>query len=514
MGRGQPRAIRAAAAFLLGLWALVGGLGGAATPVQARPGGERGRIERLLRQSMDLYDRLDFDKALNRLQEAYGIAEKAGLERDPLAAKILVALGIVYASGLKEHEKAVQVFQRAGAIDPDVELDASLATPDVKAAWDEARGAGRPKGGGTKAPALSLGSGQAGAEGAPSGGAGGQTVVNHTPVEEAPRGEPIVVLASVSGLKAGSKVVLRWREQSEHSFEQDTMVRRGDRYEAQVPASATDHDWLEYFIEVRDGRGAVVTTQGTERNPLLCTLIASKAPAAQKSDSGPGVDGAAGEPAPADDGDDSLPPRKGPSGEELLTKDEATDVDSLRKGRASFWRSRTYLAALSVGTGIGFVSGETEVVNSQVHCCLASAPLHISPELGVQLNESWQISLVGRLQVLTTANVETSTLQPARGAIAAMLRARYGGSGSEGGAFTHLDVGGGEIRHVINVEDQQNRQTKNDTVRAGSFLFGFGAGYRYALSSRLAAVFDASLLFFAPAFSANLDLSLGASVSF
>ena len=62
-------------------------------------------------------DDLEWDRAKKTLLDALILAKKSGLENDPIMARTYVHLGVVYVTGFKNREKAIQSFSRALEID-------------------------------------------------------------------------------------------------------------------------------------------------------------------------------------------------------------------------------------------------------------------------------------------------------------------------------------------------------------------------------------------------------------
>src|SRR5882724_9102123 len=97
-----------------------------------------GKITLLNRQAIEEYRKLNFDEAQRLLDQALDLAAGAGLTQHPVRARTYVTLGVVTAGGLKRRDVAVRLFRKALQIQPEIQLSAELATPEVEAAFDEA----------------------------------------------------------------------------------------------------------------------------------------------------------------------------------------------------------------------------------------------------------------------------------------------------------------------------------------------------------------------------------------
>jgi hypothetical protein len=78
-------------------------------------------------------------EARKRLLEAVEVGKRAGLDQHALMARTELMLGVVYAGGLKDRDKAVAHMGNALKIQPQIALSKSLATPPVRKAFNEAR---------------------------------------------------------------------------------------------------------------------------------------------------------------------------------------------------------------------------------------------------------------------------------------------------------------------------------------------------------------------------------------
>jgi hypothetical protein len=276
----------------------------------------------------------------------------------------------------------------------------------------------------------------------------------------------------------------------------------GNEFQAIIPASASRGDTVHYFIEAKAATGKVLASAGTVESPHIISIVK---PVTTR---------------PADEPPDEENPigREGPGGS------GTGDDTSVARQHPSVRRS--FYVNVAVGSGAGYVNGETEVSHQAVTCCVAPAPFHVLPEVGFWLTRQLTLSLVGRIGFPLGANVAgAATLAPA-----GFIRATYI-FGRDGGLYVHGDVGGGLIRHTIKLTRTSATASMGDTDTyvTGPLLVATGAGYILPLGgSGLRFIADLNLIAgipivstlgsgaraSKPGFSLHGDLSLGVGFAF
>ncbi len=100
------------------------------------------RADALRRRAEQAYFRMRMEDAQRYIIEAVSICER---ERCPAAkrAALYIALGSIAHTASGDGLRARMAIDRALSLDPDVALDRNLATPDVRALYDESRAAHR-----------------------------------------------------------------------------------------------------------------------------------------------------------------------------------------------------------------------------------------------------------------------------------------------------------------------------------------------------------------------------------
>jgi hypothetical protein len=109
-----------------------------ATPASAANDGEALKLsEAAIFQD---YLNLNFDAAEQKLNKAIEMC--ASDCRPATKAKVLRDLGVLYVAGMQKRAEGVAKFQEALAADPTITLDKDLSTPDLEAAFEEAKAGG------------------------------------------------------------------------------------------------------------------------------------------------------------------------------------------------------------------------------------------------------------------------------------------------------------------------------------------------------------------------------------
>ncbi len=89
-------------------------------------------------QGVEAYQSLDMDAARAKLEEALGVAQQNGLG-GPVVAQVYMNLGVVQIAGFNDRDQGLAAFVSALCMQPDVQLDPLLSTPDVQQAFGQAQ---------------------------------------------------------------------------------------------------------------------------------------------------------------------------------------------------------------------------------------------------------------------------------------------------------------------------------------------------------------------------------------
>jgi hypothetical protein len=203
----------------------------------------------------------EFDKAENILKGTLDACEERCSPE--VKARAWMYIGIVRGSGLQNIRGAQEAFQQALALDPKVQLDEALATPDVKEAFDAA--------------ASTLGQSPA-----PSSKGGGDLAdddlegdMECTPtVREVETRRAIPVACTTD--EPASKVQLRYKVFGADTWVSVAMVRKGEYWTGEIPCSDTGISGkLRWFVRAQDAGGDTVDSHGSKKNPAEIDLVNS-----------------------------------------------------------------------------------------------------------------------------------------------------------------------------------------------------------------------------------------------
>ena len=430
----------------------------AASPAQA-DADVRDQIKEKTKQAMENFDLLEFDEAKRLLNEAISLAKKKKL-RDKTVAAVHVNLGIVYFSGFSDKESAKLQFIEAVQIASDIAIDKAYATDEMNQLLSSAReqyaGAAVPD--------------------APAGG-GGDDVdcaalsgLSHELVEETPAGRPAEIVVHVGKDLNAKKVSVFYRPKGTEKFTEVALEASGCRYSGAIPASAIQGDMLHYYVRAFDRKGKKVGQKGSKGSPNIME-IAQVGSGAFSDDENP-LGGGASSASSEGEVSSKVGPIDGPKTAKLFL-------------------------SLAAGTGGGYVTGETERLQSPVGCCFAPALLHVMPEIGYFINPQLAVSAAFRFGFPVGANI----MGHATGAPAGLIRARYALDPSGDGLQVTGSIGAGLLRHTVTIENQQP-DMDTDTTASGPVLLGVGAAYVRPLSGPMKFIVELNSI---AAFTAGFD---------
>jgi hypothetical protein len=239
-------------------------------------------------QGMQLHDRGKLAEAIERFKESYR------LSRNPL---LLYNIGVTM-DELGEPDLALHYYRRfLKEAPPDAPQRASVAER-VKALEQAFSPATAPD---TAQRPLAI----------RATGTYGAGDFEHRLVESAPPGQPLDVTASVPE-DSGFTVTLFFRTGGEEQYASRPMTRRYKELVGRIPAARMIGSAVQYYLEVRDASGALVTRAGKATSPNLINLEAGAPPRffPDLTDDGEAAP-SPGTPGTRDDAEDPL--RRGPT---------------------------------------------------------------------------------------------------------------------------------------------------------------------------------------------------------
>jgi hypothetical protein len=497
----------------------------------------------LNRQALTAFAAKDFEGAKSALMDAVVMGKEAGLTNDKMMARTYIHLGVVYVDGFKDRAKGLRYLALALRIRPDIPMTPSLVTPTVTAAFEEAKKdpqgvamapapASRPappppkpvaapppapKPAPPPPPPVVKAPPPPEPEPAPEPEpearddepdlpANLPTPLHCPNPDEAPPGEPIALRCVAGPTLAVSKVVLYYRLPGGEQFSQVATERsRKGWYNGTIPADAAAGKSLQYYFEARDASGKEVATNGRNDSPNLM-LIREGAPVVGRGTMA--VRFASGE-------------RRGDEENPLEAQQSERDRAVQEVGRRTR-RAGSIFVGFSIGTGYGYhLASRLEYrTDLQVGEGLSSVGLlHFSPELGYMITNGLSISLQGRFQYIPEqGRAQPGTGAPAHGANSVLAKLAYA-FGSKSAQFqVSLAAGGGEgFRLQVPPKPTNDSKTslpRNDTVRAGPFIFGPGLGFIYHFVPMFAWAIEAKGLMGAPDPGYAVEISTGPQIAF
>jgi hypothetical protein len=443
----------------------------------------KGDVQAKIKEAMENYDLLEYEAARKLLNQALAIAKKGKLDADPVTAKVHLSLGIVYFAGIQDKESAKLAFQSAVQIDPKIQIDAAYKTPEMAKVLDEARAEAKGNAGG---PSNDSGGDCASVKG-----------LAHTIIDSAKAGAPQTLDVQLGSDVPATKVSILYRPEGSTSFTEAKMTKQGDcKYTGTIPAAGLKGGLTHYYIAAFDGSGKILASKGSAGSPNIIELS--------------GTGGGTAAPNVKGDGEDPLGTGGGTP---------TTGGGDISKGVEVGPKKPTVMLAVTVGSGMGYVTGSTEQQNNKVECCVAPGLLVVMPELGFYTSPTTTISIAGRLGFPLGANIDGHAPIGPGG----LLRLRHWLSSSGEGLRVMGQVGAGIIRNTIKLSDASNGMD-TDIVALGPLLVGAGAGYTKGLGGSLALVADVSAVAGLPVtnkigtstvnFGLQVDVSLGLAVGF
>jgi hypothetical protein len=391
-------------------------------------------IETKIKEAMENYDLFEYEEARKLLNTALTVAKRNKLGANPVVAKVHLSLGIVYFAGLKDEPSAKLAFLSAVEIDPKIQIDPAYRSAEMAAMLDEAR-AEQEGGGGVTPPGPTTTADDVDCRKV--------SGVQHTIIDTGTMRSKIEMEAHVGSDVTASRIVIKFRPKGKEAFTEVQMTKEGEcRYTGAIPATGTTQDLLHYYIAAVGDNGRDVASKGSEGSPNIVELVA-----------------AAGG---ASDTDNPLDRRRNDR--------SSTNVTG---GVVAGGKPSSVFLAVAVGSGAGYVSGETEQEGNKVECCFAPGLIHVDPELGYFVSKQLAISLAARIGFPIGANLEGhATVGPA-----GMLKLRYALSPTGSGFHVSGAVGGGIIRNTIKLTVVDIEGMDTDIVALGPMLLGAGAGW-------------------------------------
>ena len=468
-----------------------------------------------------------FQAAKYRLSEALVISETAGLEKDEMTARTYVHLAVVYLTGLKDREEAIQQFMLALQINPNITITPGLESPALRSAYLQAREQmDLPPNPDTTAPLLS----QAPSAPAPDVATVKMVASSKQPPDEsngaAGPSEPDLPARVPSPLYChlpfdtppGQDVVVRCLTQKQQRKSEATFHYRphgADGEYVSLPMLRSPKGWLTIVVPGRALQGKSLSYYVQAEVPGLPTALYLGHPEApneliiRKLPELDGADDASDEPETAAVPATAHPPDVG----------EVARPSRLR-APGSLW------IALASGTGAAYHQRENVDSNAKtpggapitVQPGFSHASLfQLEPEIGYQLSKRFSISVMARYQYApkdaprdTTSSVENAI---PTGALAGFVRGQFAFL-NKGGLQTYASGGVGAGTSFLAVIDKRCGETTcslahSDTLHGGPVALTAGVGAIYHLGPSFGVFVDVKEIATLPKVLALTEVNVG-----
>ncbi len=442
-----------------------------------------GQVVQILNAAAAAYDNFDFNASIGLLQQGVAIIRQTNL-RSRAAADLYLLDGVVRYAASGAEGDAVNAFVQAMLVDPNARLHPNYATPALETLLQRARGLANPAAASRPAPVAPPAPRPTPtlapqAPPAPAGtlpslsamGVGGyapapapvappaplpvaapaQGLIEHMPPREARAREPLGISARIPVTVPVAKVNLQFRTMGEPLFRAVELApqRDGVSFQGAIPGSSVVGAGVEYYLEVLDRAGQVLTTSGSPATPFRIALPATAAPAPVARA--------------------TRPPQSSSA-----SKSRGSDWGALEDDDRASGKGGSTTIALGGGFGAGLATGEPDVVTDvKLGSGIALTPGHATAEIGFRIGDQLDLLPFARLQIVT---LESGTeLEPLFGA---KVRKYLSDTGKldfyiEGG------LGYGYVRHFVYVADKKTYVTTSE----GPFHAGGGGGLRYAFNA-------------------------------
>lgn len=185
-----------------------------------------------------------FDKALRRLQVAERGCGETGCTAETHAA-LARDIGVMQLR-LGQRDAALASFRRAKKLDPNIALNPSYDTPDLREVWT----------GSGSTPAVQP--------------AGGDFV--HTPPTEAQAITPLAIYAEPAVEDHLTTVVVRYKAPGTSVFRRAVLKSMGKGFGGTIPCADVTLGTIAYYIQGFDKSGELVASAGTPKSPYTVVV--------------------------------------------------------------------------------------------------------------------------------------------------------------------------------------------------------------------------------------------------
>jgi hypothetical protein len=434
----------------------------------------KAEIAQKSKDAMESYDLMDYEAARKLLAQALTLAKRAKLDRDPIAARLYLNLGLASFAG-GDHDGAKLSFASAVQIDPKIQIAPEYRQPALVALLDQARAelaseptppAAPPA---TPPPVMPPPAPAPAATppGPPGVDCAAVKGLQHAIIDTAKTNASQPIEALVGGDISPVRVSVMYRPEGATAYTEGRLTKQGEcRYVGQIPASALKGSLVHYYVAAYDANNRVIVGRGSAGSPNIMELVEGPPPRSDEEED-------------PISGLKKTAPRRG----------GGSTGGGVSKGVTVPGKPARMFVGLAGGTGVGYVTGKTEFDNEVEDCCIGNSLIVIMPEFGYRLNRRLSIGAAARLGIPIGANLTGhSTLAPG-----GMVRVRYALSRSGEGVRVMGQLGAGILRHTIKLNNALAGMD-TDIVAQGPLLVGAGVGYSKRVAGNLEFLADLSAL--------------------
>jgi tetratricopeptide (TPR) repeat protein len=512
------------------------GCGTSATETASR------RMMALDRKALQAYEAGELLRAKKLLVEAVSIGRKNGLTDHETMARTYLDLGAVYLA-MEDRDRSIRTLGLALRIQPDIEPIAEIATPPLKRAMATARQRIKRTAG---AQAVARKEPEPAAEPRPERPVERKARPPEPEPEPEAKPEPPPKVAARPKRRSSNveepdlpatipqplfcaapeeippeseipmrcvaqpqiafgRMMLFYRPAGSETFTPVPMVRsRKGWYQGLVPAAATAGKSLQYYVEAQGPSNRVATSNGQADSPNLVLIREGAPPAREGALAAAHLERSEPEAKVSSDDEDPI------AESEKEREREALEATRERRGR--------YFVGAGIGTGLGWHGRRVLEFRTEDAVEPGVSPaglLHLTPEVGMLLGESWALSLQSRHQFIPEQGAgDGKPGAPHHSAHAVFARVYYFFGEDPLQFFFTLTAGGGEGFRLVIPPNTAAGVARNDTVRGGPWVAGPSFGVKYHLTDHIGVLGEGRVLYGFPDQAGVVELSTSGQITF
>ncbi len=239
------------------------------------------RARSMIRQAMEDYQNLEIDGALNRLRLALNACGARNCT-PAMLARVHIAIGVVAVGGQNDAAAGSNEFAQALQLDPNAEPDAMLVTPEITAAFNQARSRAGGGTGGTTGGTTGRTTG--GTTGGTTGATTGFTPPRpraavsllHTPIPEQLENTPVPVYVEAPAGLGATRYVVHFRGLGSTAWTDLPLDHVANGFGAEIPCGQVIRPSLDYYVTATDDAGAALANASTAEAPTHINVVGAR----------------------------------------------------------------------------------------------------------------------------------------------------------------------------------------------------------------------------------------------